>query len=313
MIKPVWPGWRAWQCVSRRTAPVLLGAAALILGSGAWAGGTLDKIRSSGELVIGYRVDAVPFSYTLPGQAQPVGYAIDLCKDFAEAVRKELKLPALALRYQAVDNRERFPAITGGKIDLECANTTNTRERREQIGVAFTIPHYIAGTRMMVRTESGIQRLDDLQGKTVATTKGTTSVGILQQKNRELGLKLTIQECDEDKQCFERLSRKQVDAYMMDDILLYSFRAAAPTPDAFAVVGKFMSIEPLAVMMRKDDPAFKKVIDSEMLRLIYEHELNRLYSRWFESPIPPQNTNLRVPMSYLQRDFLKFPSDSVPD
>ncbi|MBV8617285.1 MAG: amino acid ABC transporter substrate-binding protein [Curvibacter sp.] len=313
MFNSSWPGRQPRRSVAARLAVALLGWVGLLSVGPAGAAGTLDKVRSSGELVIGYRVDAVPFSYSLPGQTQPVGYAIDLCRSFADALRKELKLPALQVRYLAVDNRERFPALVEGRIDLECANTTNTRERREKIGVAFTIPHYIAGTRMMVRADSGIQRLDDLQGKTVVTTRGTTSVGILQQKDRELGLRLQIQECDEDKQCFERLSRKQADAYMMDDILLYSFRAASPTPEAFSVVGKFMSIEPLAVMMRKDDPAFKKVIDTEMLRLIYERELQRLYSRWFEAPIPPQNTNLRVPMSYLQRDFLKFPSDSVAD
>ncbi|XAH24608.1 amino acid ABC transporter substrate-binding protein [Xylophilus sp. GW821-FHT01B05] len=287
--------------------------ATVLLAAPAWASDTLEKIRSSREIVIGYRVDAVPFSYTVPGQAQPMGYAIDLCKSIVEAVRNELKLPTLAVRYLAVDSKERFPAVTEGRVDLECANTTNTRERREKIGVAFTVPGYIAGTRMMVHTDSGIQRLEDMRGKRIATTEGTTSVGVIRTKNTELSLGLQISECKDDQGCFDLLQRKQVDAYMMDDILLYSFRAASADPESLQVVGKFLSIEPLAIMLRKDDPAFKKLVDAEMLRMVYERRLHQIYRQWFESPIPPNGRNLRVPMNYLLKDFLKFPSDKVGD
>jgi len=300
----------------RHALPALLlaGLAAGILAAGtARAEGVLEKIRGSREIVIGYRADAVPFSYDLPGQAQPVGYAIDLCKSIAEAVRSELKLPSLTVRYLAVDNTARFSAVTQGRIDLECANTTNTRERREQIGVAFTIPHYIAGTRMLVHADAGLQRLEDMRGRRIATTKGTTSVGIIRTKSAEMGLDLKIHECQDDRACFDLLQARQVEAYLMDDILLYSFRASAPDPQSLQVVGKFLSIEPLAIMLRQDDPAFKKLVDAEMLRLIHERRLHPLYRQWFESPIPPQGRNLRVPMSYLLKDFLKFPSDKVGD
>ncbi|WP_198968893.1 amino acid ABC transporter substrate-binding protein [Xylophilus sp. ASV27] len=300
----------------RRALQALLLAglgAGMLAGAHVRAESTLEKIRASREIVIGYRADATPFSYDVPGQTQPVGYAIDLCKSIAEAVRNELRLPALAVRYLAVDNTARFPAVTQGRVDLECANTTNTRERREQIGVAFTVPHYIAGTRMLVHTDAGLQRLEDMRGKRIATTRGTTSVGIIRTKNAEMGLDLKINECKDDKECFDLLLARQVDAYLMDDILLYSFRASAPEPQSLQVVGKFLSIEPLAIMLRKDDPAFKKLVDAEMLRLIYERRLQQSYRQWFESPIPPQGRNLRVPMSYLLKDFLKFPSDKVGD
>jgi len=295
--------------------PLILGAmAAAAAALPAQAGqGSLDSIRSSGELVIGYRADAVPFSYDVPGAKQPVGYAIEICKQIAEAMKKELKLKDLTLRYKAVDSKQRFPAVAEGQVDLECANTTNNRERRDKLGMAFTIPHYIAGTRMLVRKDSNIERVEDLGGKRVITTKGTTSAPLIKSKSQDLGLKVTLMECDDDLQCFNAVDKRQADAYLMDDILLYSFRASAPKPEDFAVVGKLLSIEPLSLMMSKKDPALKKFVDAEMGRLIRGGEVAKLYKQWFESPIPPKNANLNVPMNYLMRDSLKFPTDQVGD
>jgi len=312
---PARPALRKTPTLLRATAASTLLLCASLLASGAaHAGnGTLDSIRSSGELVIGYRADAVPFSYDVAGAKQPVGYAIEICKLLGEAIKKELKLNQLTLRYKAVDSKQRFPAVAEGQVDLECANTTNNRERRDKLGMAFTIPHYIAGTRMLVRSESRIERLEDLQGKRVITTKGTTSAPLIQGKDKDLGLKLKLMECEDDQQCFNAVDKRQADAYLMDDILLYSFRATAPKPEDFSVVGRFLSIEPLAVMMSKKDPGLKKFVDIEMARLIRGGDVAKLYKQWFESPIPPKGLQLNVPMNYLLRDTLKFPTDQVAD
>lgn len=274
---------------------------------------TLEKIRASGEIVLGYRPNAVPFSYTVAGATEPVGYAIDICKNLMLAIQRDAQLPALRIKYLPVDNKERFPAVAESRVDLECGDTTNTRERREKMGMAFSVPYYIAGTRMLVRTDSSITRLEDMGSKTIVTTKGTTSSQIVKEKEVALMIKIKLLECDETPQCFDMVAERKADAWLMDDIMLYSSRAASPEPQAFAVVGKFMSIEPLTVMMRKSDTGLKKLVDAEMKKMVYNQQIAGLYKKWFESPIAPLGINLRIPMSYLLRDSLKFPSDNIGD
>ena len=179
--------------------------------------------------------------------------------------------------------------------------------------MAFSVPYYIAGTRMLVRTDSNITRIEDMGGKTIVTTKGTTSVQIVKEKETALMIKIKLLECDETPQCFDMVAQRKADAWLMDDIMLYSSRAASPDPQAFAVVGKFMSIEPLTVMMRKSDTGLKKLVDAEMKKMVYNQQVAGLYKKWFESPIAPLGINLRIPMSYLLRDSLKFPSDNIGD
>ncbi len=274
---------------------------------------TLEKIRASGEIVLGYRPNAVPFSYTVAGAAEPVGYAIDICKNLVLALQRDAQLPALRIKYLPVDNKERFPAVADGRVDLECGDTTNTRERRDKLNMAFSVPYYIAGTRMLVRTDSNITRIEDMGNKTIVTAKGTTSAQIVKEKEVALMIKIKLLECDDTPQCFDMVAQRKADAWLMDDIMLYSSRAASSEPQAFAVVGKFMSIEPLTVMMRKSDTGLKKRVDAEMKKMVYNQQLASLYKKWFESPIAPQGVNLRIPMSYLLRDSLKFPSDNIGD
>ena len=274
---------------------------------------TLEKIRASGEIVLGYRPDAVPFSYTVAGAAEPVGYAIDICKNLVLAIQRDAQLPTLRIKYLPVDNKERFPAVADGRVDLECGDTTNTRERREKLNMAFSVPYYIAGTRMLVRTDSNITRIEDMGSKTIVTAKGTTSAQIVKEKEVALMIKIKLLECDETPQCFDMVAQRKADAWLMDDIMLYSSRAASSDPQAFAVVGKFMSIEPLTVMMRKSDTGLKKLVDAEMKKMVYNQQVAGLYKKWFESPIAPLGINLRIPMSYLLRDSLKFPSDNIGD
>ncbi len=273
----------------------------------------VDKVRASGQIVLGYRPDAVPFSYTVPGAAEPVGYAIDICKNLVPALQREAQLPNLRIQYLPVDNKERFPAVAEGRVDLECGDTTNTRERRDKLGMAFSVPYYIAGTRMLVRTDSKISRIEDMANKTIVTIKGTTSAQLVKEKETALMIRIKLLECEQAPGCFDMVAQRKADAWLMDDIMLYSMRAASPEPQTFAVVGKFMSIEPLTVMMRASDVALKKLVDAEMKKMVYSQQIAGLYKKWFESPIAPQGVNLRIPMSYLLRDSLKFPTDNIGD
>ena len=271
---------------------------------------TLDRIKESGAINIAHRESSLPFSY-LDADKKPVGYAVDICLRVAEAIKKELKLKELKINWLMVTPKNRIEMIQEGKADMECGSTTNNRERREK--VVFTIPHYMAGARILVKTDSGITNLEGLRGKTVVTTKGTTTVKIMHAKNDERILNVTLIEADDHAQAFKMVEEGKATAFIMDDVLLFSLRAQSANPSAYAVVGDYLSVEPLAIMLRKDDPDFKRIVDREVSRLIVDFEIQNLYKKWFLSPIPPKGINLNIPMSYLLRDAFRFPTDKVND
>lgn len=275
-----------------------------------WSGPVLDRIKSKGTLVIAHREASIPFSF-IDGDKKPVGYAVELCQRVAEAVKKKLALPALKLNYLMVSTADRIPSITEGRADLECSSTTNTPERRAQ--VSFTVPHYITGTRYMVRADSPIQVLADFQGKKLASTKTTAPLKAISKANQDLLLGISIVEAPEHIKAVEMVEKSEVDGFAMDDVLLYGLMSGRPDPSKLKVVGKFLTIEPLAIMMSKDDPELKHVVDDEMKRLIRSGDAAKLYDRWFQQPIPPKNTALNLPMNYLLRDFWKYPTDVVPN
>lgn len=276
----------------------------------AQAGETLKKIRETQTIRIAHREASLPFSY-LDEQKRPVGYAVDLCLKIAEAVRRELNLKQLNIEYVPVTSATRIAATVEGKADLECGSTTNNAERRKQ--VAFTIPHFIATVRMVARSNSGIANWADLRGKRVVTTKGTTTVKLMNDRDKVRSLGLLLIEGRDHAESFGKVDAGDADAFSMDDVLLYGLRASAKKPDDFIIVGDSLSAEPYAIMMRKDDSEFKRVVDREMARLINEGELLRFYDKWFQQPIPPKRINLHMPMSYLLRDTLRFPTDKVGD
>jgi glutamate/aspartate transport system substrate-binding protein len=273
------------------------------------AGPVIDRIRQGGRIVIAHRESSVPLSY-LDANHKPVGYAVDLCLKIAEAVKQQLKLPKLDVAYVMVDGATRIPTIANGKADLECGSTTNNAERREK--VAFTIPHYITGARYLVRADSPINELSDFDHKKLAITKGTTPLKAIAQANRERLLGITIIETPDHDKAVEMVEKGEADGFAMDDVLLYGLRSARPNPAKLKVVGKFLTIEPLAIMLSKDDPEFKHIVDEEMKRLIYSHEAYAIYDKWFMKPIPPRNVALDMPMNYLLKDFWKYPTDQVP-
>ncbi len=274
------------------------------------AGDALKRIHDTQTIKIGYREASLPFSY-LNEQKKPVGYAVDLCLKIADSVRRELKLKQLTIEYVPVTSASRIAAIVDGKIDLECGSTTNNAERRKQ--VAFTIPHFIATVRMVARRNSGIANWPDLQGKRVVTTKGTTTIKLMNDRDKVRSLGLQLIEGRDHAESFSKVETGEADAFSMDDVLLFGLRANANKPDDFIIVGDSLSAEPYAIMMPRDDPQFKNVVDREMARIINDGELVRYYDKWFQQAIPPKRVNLHMPMSYLLRDTLRFPTDKVGD
>lgn len=288
---------------------VLAAAAALAVAGQTLAGPVLDDIRSRGTIVIAHRESSVPFSF-VDGSGKPVGYAIDLCKRIAEAVRARLGLKTLAIDYRKVTPADRIAAIVERRADLECGSTTNNAERRQK--VAFTVPHYVTGARYLVRAESPVTELRGFQGKKLVSTTGTTPLKAISSANKERLLGITIVEAPDHARAVEMVEKGEVDGFAMDDVLLYGLRASRVDPSKLKVVGKFLTIEPLAIMMSKDDPQFKQIVDDEMKRLIISREIYPIYDRWFAAPIPPNNTPLNIPMDYLLKDLWKYPTDWVP-
>jgi ABC-type amino acid transport substrate-binding protein len=291
-----------------RTALVCLAAHASL--TFAQTSPVLDRIKAGGKIVIAHRESSVPFSY-LDGNGKPVGYALDLCLRLAQTVRQKMGVKGEdGISLMMVTPANRIAAIAEGKADMECGSTTNNKERREQ--VAFTVPHFITGARMLVKASSKAERLEDLQGKTVVSTKGATPLKAIEAANRERLMALKIVEAPDHARAIEMVEKGEADAFVMDDVLLYGLAANRPDPKALKVVGKFLTTEPLAIMLPKNDPAFKKLVDEEMKRLIRSREIYPIYDKWFAQPIPPKNTALKLPVSHLLRDFWKYPTDAVP-
>ena len=274
------------------------------------ADSVLERISAGGKLVIAHRESSVPFSYVDAKTGKPVGYAVDLCLRMAEVVRKKTGMKEMQVEFLQVTPANRISMIEQGKADLECGSTTNNAERRQK--VAFTVPHFITGARLLVKASSPINRVEDLMGKRLVSTKGTTPLKAAEQANRERLMGITISEAPDHARALEMVEKGEADAFVMDDVLLYGLAANRPDPKALKVVGRFMTTEPLAIMLPKGDPDFKKLVDDEMRRLITSREIHAIYEKWFTQPIPPSNTTLNLPVSYLLRDFWKYPTDQVP-
>jgi glutamate/aspartate transport system substrate-binding protein len=270
----------------------------------------LEKVAAGGALVIAHRESSVPFSYVDSKSGKPVGYAIDLCLRLADVVRKKTGMKDMAVEMVQVTAANRLAVVEQRKADLECGSTTNNAERQQQ--VAFTVPHFITGARLLVKASSSIDRLEDLSGKKLVSTKGTTPLKAAEQANRSHLMGITIVEAADHARGVEMVEKGEADAFLMDDVLLYGLAAGRPNPAALKVVGRFVTTEPLAIVLPKNDPEFKKLVDDEMRRLVTSREIYPIYDKWFNKPIPPNNTALNLPVSYLLRDFWKYPSDQVP-
>ena len=272
--------------------------------------GTLKKIKETGALIIGYRNSSIPFSY-LDDNQKPIGFAIDICYKIVDAVKQELKLDKLKVELNPVTSSTRIPLLANGTIDLECGSTTNNAEREKQ--VAFTNTHFLTATRFVSKKSSHINSINDLKGKTVVSSSGTTNIKQLTEANAARNLNINIVPAKEHAESFLMVETDRAVAVVLDDVLLASFVAGSKDPDAY-VMSKdaFSKPEPYGIMLRKDDPAFKKVVDAATAALYTSAEGQKLYDKWFMQKIPPKGLNLNTPIApELKAEFAK-PSDS-PD
>lgn len=260
---------------------------------------TLKRIRDTGVILIGVRESSVPFSF-LDANKQPQGYSVDLCLRIAEAVKAELKLPKLEVKFVPVSSANRIAMVKNGNIDLECGSTTNTRDRQNEVAFAYTT--FVAGIKMLAKTSSNINSIEDLRGKTVVVTKGTTSEKMINALNDERLLKLKVVVSPDHEQSFKMVSDGTAVAFPMDDVLLYGLISRSKTPDQFAVVGRYLSVEPYAIMLRKNEPAFERVVDRTLNEMFQSGDIRRVYAKWFATK------DLTVPINQYLREAFQVPN-----
>jgi ABC-type amino acid transport substrate-binding protein len=267
---------------------------------------TLRKIADSNKITVAYRESSVPFSY-LVGPGKAVGFAVELTDAVVDAVKKKLNKPGLEVAMMAVTSQNRIPLLTNGTIDLECGSTTNNSARGKE--VAFAINHFYTGTRLLVKKASGIKNYADLAGKTVASTTGTTNAQVIRKYNQDNNLGMTVVLGKDHDDSLLLVESERAVAFAMDDILLFGLRANSKAPEQLEVVGDALQVEPYACMLRKDDPAFKALVDGVIVQAMQSGTFERLYNKWFMGPIPPRGIQLNLPMAPQLRDNLQSPND----
>jgi len=272
--------------------------------------GTLKNIKATGAITLGFRDSSIPFSY-LDDNQRPVGFAMDICYKVVDAIKSELKLDKLEVKLNPVTSSTRIPLLANGTIDLECGSTTNNAERQKQ--VSFTNTHYLTASRFVSKKANKLDMIDDLKGKSVVSTAGTTNIKQLTEANAARNLGITIIPAKDHAEAFLMVETDRAAAFVMDDILLASLIAGSKDPSAYAISkDAFSKPEPYGIMLRKDDPAFKKVVDGATAKLYTSGEGLKLYDKWFTQKIPPKGLNLNTPIGpELKAEFAK-PSDS-PD
>ncbi|TAK46311.1 MAG: amino acid ABC transporter substrate-binding protein [Betaproteobacteria bacterium] len=289
-----------------RHAGVLLAAAAIALPAAAQEG-TLKKVKDSGSITIGHRDASVPFSY-YDDKQQPVGYAMDLCLRIVDAVKAELKMPKIDVKYQLVTSANRIPLMANGTIDLECGSTTNNLDRQKQVW--FTMTHFVTANRWVSKKSSNIRSLADLKGKTVVSTAGTTNIKQITEINAAQNMGMNIISANGHPEAFQMVETGRAVAFVMDDILLYSLVSQSRAPGDYLISMEALSVEPYGIMVRKDDAAFKKVVDAAMSNVYRSGQINAIYDKWFLKPVPPKGINLNVPMSDSFKKVVAKPTDS---
>ena len=286
----------------------LLAAAITLLAAGttfAQAGDTLAKIKSSGAITLGVR-ESSGLGYTL-GNGKYVGFHTEMSERIADDIQKQLGLAKLDVKYQPVTSQNRIPLVTNGTVDLECGSTTNNVARQKD--VAFAVTTYVEEVRMVVKADSKIASVKDLAGKTVATTTGTTSVQTLRKHERAGGIDFKEVYGKDHADSFLMLETGRADAFVMDGSILAANISKSKNPSDYKIVGEVLSVEPIACMLRKDDPAFKKAVDDSIKRQIKDGSLAKLYDKWFMQPVPPTNTKIGLPLSEATKNAWAHPND----
>lgn len=270
------------------------------------ADSTLDKVKSTGNMTVAYRESSIPFSY-LGDDGRPVGFGWEICRKIVDEVKKQTGRNDIVVASQAVTSQNRIPLLQNGTVDVECGSTTNNSERGKQ--VAFATNYFYTGTRFLTKANSGIKSLADLKGKKVVSTTGTTNYQVLRNVNSEQNIGFELVGAKDHADALLMVESGRADAFGMDDILLYGLRASSKDPKQLVVVGEPIQVEPYAIMLRKDDPQFKVLVDGVIANLMKSGEFDKLYKKWFESNIPPKGINLNAPMSKELKANMKALSD----
>jgi glutamate/aspartate transport system substrate-binding protein len=293
----------------RRAAIVTAFLASWSLGAlAAEPGGVLKKIKDSGEIMIGYRESSIPFSY-LDDKAQPIGYTMELCNRAVDALKKELKLPGLKTKLQAVTSGNRIALVVNGTIDMECGSTVNNPERQAQ--VAFSDTTFVVATRFVAKKADSLKTLADLKGKTVAVTTGTNTVKRVRELDAAQNLGLTIINGKDHADSFLLMTSGRAAAFFEDDILLTGIAATSKAPNDYALSTEGYSVDPYAIMLPKGDAELKRVVDGVIAELFRSGEINAIYERWFMKPIPPKGITLNFPLGAALKKAIAKPTDSA--
>ena len=260
---------------------------------------TLKRIHDTATITLGVREASAPFSF-VDTRREPQGYSVDLCMKVADAVKDALKLRRLDVRFVVVAPANAIAMLADGRIDLECGSTINTRARGNDVAFAYTT--FVSGIRLLARKASKVTSLDDLRGKTVVVVQGTPAAALLRRMNVDRALGLTLVEARSGAEAFAALAEGRAAALPMEDVALYALIARAQRPGDFAVVGKYLSIDPRAIMLRKGDPAFERVVDRTLAQTFSSGEIARIHARWFAT------RELTVPMNHYLREAFAVPS-----
>ncbi len=269
--------------------------------------GTLKKIKDTGAITLAHRESSVPFSY-YDDKQQVVGYAMDLCARIVDGVKKDLKLANLETKLNPVTSATRIPLIANGTVDLECGSTTNNLERQKQ--VSFTITHFVTANRFVSKKSANLKTVDDLKGKTVVSTSGTTNIKQITEIGAQKGLNLNILAAKDHAEAFLMVETGRAAAFVMDDILLYSLVAGSKSPNDYTISADALSVEPYGIMLRRDDAPFKKGVGGGLIANYPSGPINQIYDKSFLQPIPPKGLNLNVPMSDAFKKVVASPTDS---
>lgn len=269
--------------------------------------GTLKKIKETGTITLGVRDSSIPFSY-LDDKQSYQGYSIDLCLKIVTAVQKQLGLSSLKVVMNPVTSATRIPLMANGTVDLECGSTTNNVERQKQ--VAFAPTTFVTANRILSKKSSNIKTLTDLKGKTVVSTSGTSNLKQLTTLNADQSLGINIMPAKDHAEAFLMVETGRAAAFVMDDILLASLAANSKNPAEYEISKEALSVEPYGIMLRKDDAAFKKAVDTAISNVLTSGDINRIYHKWFLQPIPPKGISLNWPVSDQLKAVIAKPTDS---
>ncbi len=273
---------------------------------GATQANTLEKIKSSGTATMGVRESSGALSYTV-GDGKYAGYHVEICQRVLGDIQKQLKLKSLNINYQAVTSQNRLPLVANGTVDIECGSTTNNATRQKD--VAFAVTTYVEEVRIAVKANSGITSLNQLNGKKVATTTGTTSVQLLRKHEKATGVNFDEVFGKDHADSFLLLESGRADAFVMDGSILAGNIANSKNPGDYKIVGEVIAVEPIAIMIRKDDPDFKKSVDDSIKKMMKDGTLAKLWDKWFLQPIPPKGNKVGLALSASTKDAWANPND----